>query len=268
MKTQTPNLHIVQPGPRSRYRKLLFIGPILDSFLAWLRVQGYFESTLGNYLKASVRLARWLQKRGHHTLGADDLRAAYDFFRHRHSDTAATCRALGRFLSAHKLLRAERPKRLLRSERQIQIFESHLREVRGLADMTVAAHLGRIRIFLRFLKFDERPTAIRTLNLDRIDTFLRRAARTNNRFSLQHIVASLRAFLRHQFSRGCLHEPLYQQIDMPRTYRLERLPKRCHGTRWSRCCARSIKRLSADYAILPCCTRRHVTASAAQNSSA
>jgi integrase/recombinase XerD len=225
MNTQTLSPYVVRPGPRSRYRQLPFIGPILDSLLAWLRGQGYSEWTINNYLKALGPLARWLRKRRHDALNEDDLRAAYDYFHDGRPDVAAACRALGRFLSAHQLIRAERPKSISRSEVQIQIFDSHLREVRGLAAMTVTGHLGRIRIFLQFLKFDKCPAAIRTLNLDRIEAFLRQAARTNNRFSLQHIVASLRAFLRHQFTRGCLREPLYEQIDMPRTYRLERLPR-------------------------------------------
>ena len=225
MNTQTPSPYVVRPGPRSRYRKLPFIGPILDGWLAWLREQGYSEWTIGNYLKVSVRLARWLRKRRHHTLSEGDLRAGYDYFRHRRPDAAAACRALGRFLSARQLIRAERPKAFSRSERQIQIFDSHLREVRGLAALTVTGHVGRIRAFLQFLKFDECPAAIRTLNLDRIEAFLRRAARTNNRFSLQHIVAVLRCFLRRQHAQGILRRPLHEQIDTARTYRLEQLPR-------------------------------------------
>lgn len=225
MKTQTRSPRVVRPGPQSRYRKLPFVGPILDSWLAWLREQGYSESTICNYLKAAAPLARWLRRRARGKLSEGDLHAAYDHFRHRQADAAATCRALGRFLAQHRLIRAERPKPLSPSDRQIQSFDSHLREVRGLAPMSITGHLGRIRIFLQFLKFDERPAAIQALNLDRIEAFLRRAARTNNRFSLQHIVASLRAFLRYQFSQGYLSKALHEQIDTPRTYRLERLPR-------------------------------------------
>lgn len=51
------------------------------------------------------------------------------------------------------------------------------------------------------------------------------AGRRSDCDSLQHIVASLRAFLRHQFTQGCLRQALHERIDMPRTYRLERLPR-------------------------------------------
>ena len=227
MTTRTHSIE-VRPGPRSRYRLLPVLGPVVDSLLAWFRRQGYSESTIRNYLKAATPLCHWLQKcRGGSLKGLRqrDLCAAYDHFRIRRVEVAAATRAFGRFLTEHRLMHTERPEPLSPSEREVQLFNSHLRAVRGLAPMTITGHQGRIRAFLRFLKLDERPAAIRMLNLDRIDAFLRQAATTNNRFSLQHIVASLRAFLRYQHAQGKLREPLHLQIDTPRTYRLEQLPR-------------------------------------------
>jgi len=63
-----------------------------------------------------------------------------------------------------------------------------------MAATTIERHQGHLRFFLGFLKFDQHPSIIRTLQLDQIEAFLRHAARTNNRFSLQHIVAALRGF--------------------------------------------------------------------------
>lgn len=217
-----------RPGTQSSYRSLPVIGPILDDVLAWFRQQGYSETTICNNVKASPRLFEWLQKRrGHQLRGLceGDFCAAYEHFRRRRIDIAAASRVIGRFLSERGLLRKERPKRLSRSERYIEIFGSYLREMRGLASFTIIGHQSRIRLFLKFLKFDERPSAIRELKLDRIEAFLRQSAKTNNRFSLQHIVASLRSFLRQEHGRGILREPLHQRIDTPRTYRLEQLPR-------------------------------------------
>jgi len=53
--------------------------------------------------------------------------------------------------------------------------------------------------------------------------------KTNNRFSMQQIVASLRTFLRRLHAEGVLRDPLHQQIDTARTYRLEQLP---HAWPW------------------------------------
>ena len=63
------------------------------------------------------------------------------------------------------------------------------------------------------------------MRLDQIEAFLRQAARTNNRFSLQQIVAALRGFLQRQHAQGILKQPLHEQIDTPRIYRLEKLPR-------------------------------------------
>ena len=227
MTTRTTSIE-VRPGPRSCYRRLPVLGPVLDSLLAWLREHGYRESTIRNYLKTATPLCRWLQQRRGNALKGltqHDLCAAHDHFRCRRVEVAAATRSFGRFLAEHRLIRVERPESLSRSESEVQLFSSHLREVCGLAPITITGHQGRIRTFLRFLKLDENPSVIPTLNLDRIDAFLRHAAKTNNRFSLQHIVASLRAFLRHQHGQGRLSEPLHLQIDTPRTYRPEQLPR-------------------------------------------
>ena len=126
---------------------------------------------------------------------------------------------------ANRLTMAESPEPPSRSEKQLQVFASYLREMRGFALTTVTGHQSRVRSFLQFLKLDDRPSAIRRLTSDDIEAFLRQSAKTNNRFSLQHIVGSLRAFLRLQHAEGILPEPLHERIDTPRTYRLEQLPR-------------------------------------------
>jgi site-specific recombinase XerD len=226
-----------------------------------MRQQGYAEATILNILKTAGPLWRWLQKRCGNTLrglAPCDLRAAYDHFRLRRINVAGTTRLLGRFLAENQLIRADQPEPLSRSEQQLRLFNAYLRDVRGLAPNTLLGHTSRLSLFLQFLKFDERPSALRTLNLDQIEAFLRASARTNNRFSLQHIVASLRAFLRHRHMQGELGEPLHQGIDRPRTYRLEQLPR---ALPWDQIDAllRSIDQSSPgglrDYTILYLATR-------------
>jgi integrase/recombinase XerD len=225
---KAPTRLYVRPGPRSKYRRFTLLGPNLDCLLAWMRQQGYAEVTILNILKAAGPLWRWLQKRCGNTLrdlAPCDLRAASDHFRIRRVNIAVAARLLGRFLAENQLIRADQPEPPSKSEQQLHLFNAYLRDVRGLAPNTLLGHTSRLRLFLQFLSFDEQPSAIRKLDLDQIDAFLRLSARTNNRFSLQHIVASLRAFLRHKHMQGELREPLHQRIDRPRTYRLEQLPR-------------------------------------------
>src|SRR5271156_6595093 len=128
-------------------------------------------------------------------------------------------------MGEHQQLHPEPGKPLSHAERQLQSFSTFLREIRGLTPSTVLGHCRRIRAFLQFLNIDEQPSAGREVSLDQIDAFLCQAAKTNNRFSMQQIVGSLRAFLRQLHAQGLLRDSLHQQIDTPRTYRLEQLPR-------------------------------------------
>jgi site-specific recombinase XerD len=104
-------------------------------------------------------------------------------------------------------------------------FGAHLREVRGLAASSIVGHQRRLRPFLSFLHFDQQPRSLARLAQEQIERFLRQAARRNNRFSLQQIVSSLRTLLRFEHAQGRLSRPWHQQIDTPRVYRQERLPR-------------------------------------------
>jgi integrase/recombinase XerD len=200
---------------------------MLDDLLKWFQDQGYTTSTIRNHIQGIDELARWLKGRhdGLVRLNMAQLNAAYDYFHQRKPDVAGTIRAIGRFLCERKLL-AEGPREAVpQSERQLELFGAYLRDVRGLAERTIEGHQNRLRSFLRFLKFDQRPSVIRGLKVKEIEAFVRRAAKTNNRFSLQHVIASLRAFLQREHALGVLSEPLHQRIDTPRVYRLEQLPR-------------------------------------------
>jgi integrase/recombinase XerD len=78
---------------------------------------------------------------------------------------------------------------------------------------------------LQFLGFDQNPDCLRRLEISQIEAFLHRCAKTNSRHSMQHVVATLRAYLRREHASGILPQTLHLQIDTPRVYRLERLPR-------------------------------------------
>jgi integrase/recombinase XerD len=90
---------------------------------------------------------------------------------------------------------------------------------------TVAVHTSRLRCFLQFLGFDQNPDCLRRLQISQIEAFLHHCAKTNTRHSMQHVVATLRAYLRREHALGILPRTLHLQIDTPRVYRLERLPR-------------------------------------------
>ena len=111
------------------------------------------------------------------------------------------------------------------TEVEVTSFKAYLRETRGLAEATIQGHVVQLRAFLQFLRVDQDPGRLQRLQIVQVEAFLCRAARTNNRFSLQHIVATLRAYLRRRHAQALISRPLHLQIDTPRVYRGERLPR-------------------------------------------
>jgi Phage integrase, N-terminal SAM-like domain len=189
-----------RPGVDSPYRRLPVVGPLLDDWLVWLRSRGYSELSIRNHVIRTARLCRWLQRRigrAFSALSQSDLRAASDHFRGRRGEVAGVAHVLGRLLAERQRLRPEPAKPPSRAERELQSLATYLREVRGLSPSTVRGHCRRVRPFLHFLRLDERPAALGRISLVQIDAYLGRAAQTNNRFSMQQVVASLRTFLRH-----------------------------------------------------------------------
>ena len=200
----------------------------MDKALAWFRRHGYTESTIKLRLDGISHLVRWLQRRRGPTLKKltqDDLSLAHENFLGRNDRVASATHTLACFFREEHLIPEGKSARPSASERQLIAHVVYLREMRGMAASTIEWHQMHLRFFLRFLKFDEQPSIIHTIRLDQVEAFLRQAARTNNRFSLQHIVAVLRCFLQRQHAQGILRRPLHEQIDTARTYRLEQLPR-------------------------------------------
>ena len=91
---------------------------------------------------------------------------------------------------------------------------------------------------------DSRPT---------LEGFVQQVAARVSRATLQHVVAHLRSFLRWLAAHGHAPKGLDSQIDTPRVYRQEQLPR---ALRWEtvRALLQSIDRTTAtgrrDYAML------------------
>jgi integrase len=104
----------------------------------------------------------------------------------------------------------------------IEEYGQFLREVRGLAQSTIAQHRFTV---IEFLTGTVEPTQpVSTLGITHVESYLSRKAGEVTRQTLQHTVAHLRAFLRYSFERGLIHERL-DVIDTPRAYRGERPPR-------------------------------------------
>ena len=204
-------------------------GPLLDDFVQWMHeAQDYTLGTVSIYLNWVPKVARWLRSRQIRLLTQltlQDLQGAHRYFCARHPATSGTARALERFLRATARVPEGEEPAPSPADVEIAGFAAYLGESRGLARATIRGHSQRLRAFLMFLRFDHSPSQLRQLQTRRVEAFLRHSARTNNRFSLQHFVATVRAFLQRRYAQGLLPRPLHLQIDTPRVYRGERLPR-------------------------------------------
>jgi len=188
----------------------------------------YAVRTIHNYLKTLPSVIGWLRR--HHVTELDQLtqhhlRLAHDYYRPKQQDPSWVIGALERFLrELHPVPEGDSPPPSAVAV-EVDRFAVYLRELRGVAEATILGHSGRLRAFLRFFRFDGKPDNLRRLEPRQIEAFLRKSARTNNRFSMQHIVATVRAYLKERHAQGVLPRSLHLQIDTPRVYRGERLPR-------------------------------------------
>lgn len=132
----------------------------------------------------------------------------------------------------------------------IEEYASYLREVRGFAASTVSNHRYTVQCFLQHV--GEEEIALKKIRVLHIESYITKASKRLSRASLQHDISALRGFLRFLAIDDRVPAGLASQIDLPRLYQLEKLPR---ALPWEtvRTLLRSIDRTSAmglrDYAM-------------------
>jgi site-specific recombinase XerD len=218
----------LRPKAHQSYRTLPILGPIVDEFTDWIQRCGYSMKAFGPLLSNVRHLALFFHRRGLRKLAElnqDHFQAAWERLHRQNSTRGGMVRQVERYLQeVHGLVPP--PKRsATRSEATMELYGQHLQKERGFADHTIASHRSCLRVFLRFLGYDRSRSALTKLTTRRVEEFVEGQAKICNRQSLQHVVGYLRSFLRFQYSRGKLDQPLHTSIDTPKVYRLEQLPK-------------------------------------------
>jgi len=100
---------------------------------------------------------------------------------------------------------------------------SYLREVRGCAASTISHHRLASRCFLDHLEASH--VVLDSLQPSDIEAYITQAGKRICRGSLQHEIAAVRGLLRFLSTDGRVRTGLDRQIDTPRLYRLEQLPR-------------------------------------------
>jgi integrase/recombinase XerD len=102
-------------------------------------------------------------------------------------------------------------------------YTHHLHEVRGFAASTLSSHRRTAQSFLQHL--EEAGTSAGCIRASNIESYIAKTGKRLTRASLQHDIAALRGFLRFLTTDGRVPAGLDYQIDTPRLYRLEQLPR-------------------------------------------
>ena len=172
-----------------------------------------------------TRISNRLALKSLEDLSQSSFEAAWEHYRHLRPETAGTIRQMEYFLKENGRLEPipAQPKTPIDTE--LDLFSDHLRRVRGLEPSTIRSHRRYLQEFLVHIGYHENPEALATLTIKAIEDFIQICSKRLNRYSLQHVIGYLRAFLRFQHEKSVLRQPLHTMIDTPRIYRLERLPR-------------------------------------------
>src|ERR1700737_480944 len=242
------------PNSHRRFLSLSLLGPIAEGFDDWLAFNGYTRYSRQFLISMLPRVDADLRHR--QVKGVADLThpVLYNCWRtlikiHRHG--AGTVRTLERYLATKDLIAAGRPTTATSSASiLVEEYASYLREVRGSAPSTVSIHRYTAQCFLQHL--DEKGIALKDIQTSHIESYVTKAGKCLSRASLQVYIGALRGFLRFLAMDGRVRQGLGSQIDTPRVYQFEQLPRTLP---WEtvRALLRSIDRTSAmglrDYAM-------------------
>jgi site-specific recombinase XerD len=113
-------------------------------------------------------------------------------------------------------------------------YGDYLYRVRGFARSTVSHHRFTASRFLDQLDYDEDTSCLSRVGNAEVERFVRATGQRLSRASAQHSVAHLRSFLRFLAADSRVKPDLDTQIDTPRVYRGEQLPR---ALPWETVCA-------------------------------
>ena len=214
------------PRAHVRYTSLPLLGLFLKGLCVWLHAQGYPQSAIRRRMQAAPSLSNALRDRGVRSVGelsAADLRAFAPAPRWAHSPPlGALVRSITSYLEELEVLSSTHT---TPTERRVAAYARYLDNVRGLSDGTITVHTATVTEFLLFVDHDTRPHRLRELLVTDVEEFVAETAKRVGRGRLAHVTTALRAFLRFLAATGDSPPGLAEQVESPRIYRGERLPR-------------------------------------------
>lgn len=216
------------PKASRKYLSLPLFGPVMDDFSDWLEQEGYTYKSR----RFTIRMIAWMdtylrrrQIKRLQELTPVTLHGCWKALQRRRPPAAGTVHVMERFLTKRGLLNPLPREVSSPTEIQLQRYSEYLRDVRGVSRSTIHNHLYTAAGFLAHVGFDQGPHLLSEIDADDLESFIRKVSKGLTRGTIQHTVAALRGFLRFLATTGQVTPGLDSQIDTPRLYRQEQLPR-------------------------------------------
>src|SRR5262249_8415793 len=216
------------PKASKKYLYLPLFGPVMDDFSDWLEQEGYTRKSRRFTIRMIAWMDTYLRRRQIKRLQELTPVALHDCWKalHRRRPPAAgTVHVMERFLTNRGLLKPLPRQVSTTTEIQLQRYSEYLRNVRGVSRSTIHNHLYTASGFLAHVGVDHEPHSLSERDADDLERFVRKVSKGLTRGTIQHLVAALRGFLRFLATAGQVTPGLDSQIDTPRRYRQEQLPR-------------------------------------------
>jgi integrase/recombinase XerD len=220
-------LRSLLPKAHQKFLSMPLLGPIMDGFDDWLAAKGFTRSSRIHFICKLWHVDADLRRRRVYEIAKLTHPVLHDCWRafmKAHPHNAGTVRTLELYLIDNGLITDGRkvpatlPASILADE-----YANHLREVRGFVASTASHHRWTVQCFLKHL--EEEAVTLRSVQRSNIESYIAKTGKRLSRAALQHDIAAVRGFLRFLAMDGRISSGLDRQIDTPRLYRLERLPR-------------------------------------------
>ena len=218
----------VYPKEFQRFLSLPVLGPWMNSYAAWLHVQQYTHRSSRYELRMAARVSEFLKRRGFQRvedIGQHDLQVCYQWFRRKFPREEGGVRVLERFLVEKALLHPPPVPEPSPQDGILNRYMAHLCDDHGYVDTTIQRQGSIVAEFLDGIKFEEQPNRLAQVCMKDIEGFIRRLGKRMGRVALQKPISVIRHFLRFLADSGAVPHGLDSQIDTPRVYRQEQLPR-------------------------------------------
>jgi len=203
------------------------LGPIADGFDDWLVTNGYTQHSREDSIHLLLHMDADLRRRQIKEVAQLTHPVLHDCWRallKTRPSHAGTVRVLERFLVTKGLLADSRPAIATSpASMLVEEYAKYLHEVRGLTLSSISIQRHTAQCFLQHL--DQEGIALKDLQAGHLESYITKAGQRLSRRTLRHDISALRGFLRFLATDGRVPEKLVSEIDVPRLYHFEQLPR-------------------------------------------